>query len=108
MSPAPASDPAERIILALDRPDAAAALALAAAIPELRWVKVGLELFSAAGPAVVAELRDRGHQPLATDLSQEHLRTDRSESLGDRAGKRPGGLVVDEKHESRLRAELPG
>jgi orotidine-5'-phosphate decarboxylase len=60
MSPAPASDPAERIILALDRPDAAAALALAAAIPELRWVKVGLELFSAAGPAVVAELRDRG------------------------------------------------
>ena len=64
MSPAPATaatpDPAERIILALDRPDAAAALALAAAIPELRWVKVGLELFSAAGPAVVAALRDRG------------------------------------------------
>lgn len=60
MPPASAPDPAERIILALDRPDGGAALALVAAIPELRWVKVGLELFSAAGPAVVAELRDRG------------------------------------------------
>ena len=49
----PTLDPAERIILALDRPDADAALTLAAAIPELRWVKVGLELFTAAGPAVV-------------------------------------------------------
>jgi orotidine-5'-phosphate decarboxylase len=60
MPPASAPDPAERIILALDRPDGRAALALVAAIPELRWVKVGLELFSAAGPAMVAELRDRG------------------------------------------------
>jgi len=60
MPPASAPDPAERIILALDRPDGRAALALVAVIPELRWVKVGLELFSAAGPAVVAELRDRG------------------------------------------------
>ncbi|KAF0654457.1 orotidine 5'-phosphate decarboxylase [Cyanobium sp. Copco_Reservoir_LC18] len=55
----PTPDPADRIILALDRPDADAALALAAAIPELRWVKVGLELFTAAGPAVVRELRQR-------------------------------------------------
>ncbi|MEI6615871.1 MAG: orotidine-5'-phosphate decarboxylase [Cyanobium sp. ELA507] len=57
---APAIDQADRIILALDRPDAAAAQALAGAIPALRWVKVGLELFSAAGPSVVAELRDQG------------------------------------------------
>ena len=56
----PALEPAERIILALDRGDADAALALAAAVPELRWVKVGLELFTAAGPAVVRELRRRG------------------------------------------------
>jgi orotidine-5'-phosphate decarboxylase len=54
------SDPAERIILALDRPDAASALDLADAIPELRWVKVGLELFCAAGPEVVLQLRGRG------------------------------------------------
>ena len=53
------TDPADCIILALDRGDAEAALALAAAIPGLRWVKVGLELFTAAGPAVVRELRHR-------------------------------------------------
>ena len=58
MSVAP--EAAERVILALDRPDAASAVALAAAIPELRWVKVGLELFSAAGPEVVQRLRARG------------------------------------------------
>ncbi|MEB3243281.1 MAG: orotidine-5'-phosphate decarboxylase [Cyanobacteriota bacterium] len=56
----PAPPSAERIILALDCPDAPAALALTAAIPELRWVKVGLELFSAAGPEVVLRLRERG------------------------------------------------
>ena len=59
-SPQPLWHPAEALILALDRPDAASALALAAAIPGLRWVKVGLELFSAAGPQVVAQLRERG------------------------------------------------
>lgn len=53
-------DPSERLILALDRPDAASALALAATIDELRWVKVGLELFTAAGPPVVGALRERG------------------------------------------------
>ncbi len=58
--PATAMEPADRIILALDRGTAAEALALVAAIPELRWVKVGLELFSAAGPGVVRELRQRG------------------------------------------------
>jgi orotidine-5'-phosphate decarboxylase len=52
--------PADRIILALDRGTAEEALALVAAIPELRWVKVGLELFTAAGPGVVRELRQRG------------------------------------------------
>jgi orotidine-5'-phosphate decarboxylase len=57
---APITDPAERVILALDRGDAATALALAAAVPGLRWVKVGLELFTAAGPPVVRQLRDQG------------------------------------------------
>ena len=59
-SPQPLWHPAEALILALDRPDRASALALAAAIPGLRWVKVGLELFSAAGPQVVAQLREWG------------------------------------------------
>ena len=36
------------------------ALAFADALPELRWVKVGLELFVAGGPEVVRQLRQRG------------------------------------------------
>jgi orotidine-5'-phosphate decarboxylase len=52
-------DPAERIILALDGLAPEEALALAATVPALRWVKVGLELFCAAGPAVVQRLRER-------------------------------------------------
>jgi len=51
-----------RIITALDVPGQAEALALADRLgPGGGFVKVGLELFSAAGPAVVSELiaRDR-------------------------------------------------
>ena len=35
-------------------------MAFARSLPELRWVKVGLELFVAGGPAVVQQLRDQG------------------------------------------------
>jgi orotidine-5'-phosphate decarboxylase len=42
--------------------DGAGALALAAAIPQLRWVKVGLEMFTADGPEVVRALRGQGKQ----------------------------------------------
>ena len=42
--------------------DPAQALAFAGAVPELRWVKVGLELFVAGGPAVVQQLRDQGQR----------------------------------------------
>jgi orotidine-5'-phosphate decarboxylase len=58
--PSVAMAPADRIILALDRGTAEEALALVGAVPELRWVKVGLELFTAAGPGVVRELRQQG------------------------------------------------
>ncbi|NBW63130.1 MAG: orotidine-5'-phosphate decarboxylase [Synechococcaceae bacterium WB4_1_0192] len=54
------SSPADRIIVALDGMAPEQALTFAAAVPELRWVKVGLELFTAAGPAVVQQLRDQG------------------------------------------------
>ena len=47
-----------RVITALDVPDAETARTLASRLgPDGLFVKVGLELFSAAGPAVVAELR---------------------------------------------------
>jgi orotidine-5'-phosphate decarboxylase len=52
--------PADRIIVALDGMDVEQALALASALPDLRWVKVGLELFTSAGPTVVSQLRDQG------------------------------------------------
>jgi orotidine-5'-phosphate decarboxylase len=53
---------ADRIIVALDGMDPAQAVAFAAAVPGLRWVKVGLELFVAGGPAVVQQLRDQGQR----------------------------------------------
>lgn len=53
--------PAERLIVALDHPDREAALAQAALLgPPCRYFKVGLELFSACGPAIVRELCGRG------------------------------------------------
>jgi orotidine-5'-phosphate decarboxylase len=53
--------PGRRLITALDVPDGASALALAAALgPAGGFVKVGLELFSAAGPPVVCALRELG------------------------------------------------
>ncbi len=53
--------PGRRLITALDVPDADRALALAAALgPAGGFVKVGLELFSAAGPPVVTALRGLG------------------------------------------------
>jgi len=51
----------KRIVVALDVPTHDAAIALAARLaPRLCRVKVGKELFTAAGPAVVARLHERG------------------------------------------------
>jgi orotidine-5'-phosphate decarboxylase len=51
----------KRVIVALDVPEMKAATALAARLdPRLCRVKVGKELFTAAGPAVVAALQERG------------------------------------------------
>lgn len=50
-----------RLIVALDFPSATPALALADRLQGLcRWFKVGLELHTAEGPAVVHQLRTRG------------------------------------------------
>jgi orotidine-5'-phosphate decarboxylase len=54
------ADPADRLIVALDGFAPDQAMAFTAAIPNVRWVKVGLELFVAGGPAVVQQLRDQG------------------------------------------------
>ncbi len=51
----------DRLIVALDVPDAAAAAALADRLGDtVLWYKVGLELFTAEGPPVVRALGERG------------------------------------------------
>ncbi|CAN5541628.1 orotidine-5'-phosphate decarboxylase [soil metagenome] len=53
--------PAERIIVALDRPSAESALALVAALaPHPGFFKIGLQLYTAAGPEIVRAVRARG------------------------------------------------
>ena len=53
----------KHVIVALDVPDMGAAFALAARLdPALCRVKVGKELFVAAGPAVIDGLRERGFE----------------------------------------------
>ena len=53
----------KRVIVPLDFPEAAPALALAKRLdPQLCRVKVGKELFTAAGPAVVTALQERGFE----------------------------------------------
>lgn len=51
-----------QLVVALDLPDAAAALDLAALLPAECWAKVGLELFTAAGPGVVRDLAAAGRK----------------------------------------------
>jgi orotidine-5'-phosphate decarboxylase len=52
----------DRLIVALDFPDAAAALACADQLAgSISWFKVGLELYLASGESVVRELKRRGH-----------------------------------------------
>jgi orotidine-5'-phosphate decarboxylase len=54
------SDSAPVPIVALDVGGARAALALVERLPQADFVKVGLQLFTVAGPDVVRELRSRG------------------------------------------------
>src|SRR5947207_15115079 len=65
-TPLRATDPVEsarqRLIVALDVPDASAADLLVNRLEgTCAWFKVGLELFVAAGPAVVEPILARGH-----------------------------------------------
>jgi orotidine-5'-phosphate decarboxylase len=58
----PLEEARKRLIVALDVPDAASAEALVARLEDTcQWFKVGLELFVAAGPAVLEPILKRGH-----------------------------------------------
>ncbi|MEL7082894.1 MAG: orotidine-5'-phosphate decarboxylase [Cyanobacteria bacterium P01_A01_bin.3] len=50
----------DRVIVALDRPDLDSAMTLVRQLPDVRWWKVGLELFVAEGARPVALLKERG------------------------------------------------
>lgn len=53
----------EKIIVALDAPDTAAALRLADTLGDaVTWVKIGLQLFTAEGPDIVRAMKDRGYK----------------------------------------------
>jgi orotidine-5'-phosphate decarboxylase len=57
-----ADEARNRLIVALDLPDAASALELVGQLEKsCQWFKVGLELFVAAGPAIIEPLVARGH-----------------------------------------------
>ena len=65
-------DNRKRVIVALDVPDAAGALAIAARLdPSLCRVKVGKELFVAAGPSVVDSLQKAGFEVTTATNGQE-------------------------------------
>ena len=53
-------NPREKIIIALDGMDKNNVFNLLEKIPEIIWVKVGLELFVSEGPDVLSILRDKG------------------------------------------------
>lgn len=50
------------LILALDLPEGASALALLDRLPNVAWVKLGSVLFTKSGPPLIAELKARGHR----------------------------------------------
>ena len=55
-----AQEARDRLIVAMDFPEADEALAFDERLAEeTLWVKVGLELFTAAGPSIVAVFRER-------------------------------------------------
>ncbi|HEY9810926.1 MAG TPA: orotidine-5'-phosphate decarboxylase [Halomicronema sp.] len=54
--------PNNRIIVPLDVPSEADALALVDALPEVCFWKVGLELFVSSGPSILSQLKDRQKQ----------------------------------------------
>ncbi|HEX3472262.1 MAG TPA: orotidine-5'-phosphate decarboxylase [Silvibacterium sp.] len=62
VSSAHTSNAREKLIVALDFPNGAAALALVDQLENLvQWFKIGLELYLSEGNAVVNTLRDRGY-----------------------------------------------
>ncbi len=52
--------PADKLIVALDGMKPSDVGAFLDNLPQLKWVKVGLELFAKGGPEIITEIKDRG------------------------------------------------
>lgn len=84
----------DRLIVALDVPGAAAALELADRLEgTCRWLKVGLELYVAAGPAVLEPLLARGHS-IFLDLKLHDIPNTVAGAVRSAAGLGVGMLTV--------------
>lgn len=53
----------EKIIVAIDTPDALSALRLVESLGDtVGWVKIGLQLFTAEGPSIIRQMKDQGRK----------------------------------------------
>jgi orotidine-5'-phosphate decarboxylase len=96
--PGSSSDPSiharERLIVALDVPSATEAIALADRLEgACRWVKVGLELYVAAGPSVLEPLLKRGYS-IFLDLKLHDIPNTVAGAVRSAAGLGVGMLTV--------------
>src|SRR6201996_1299041 len=91
---APAQAAKDRLIVALDFPDAAAALGCVDQFAgSVSWFKVGLELFLASGDSVVRELKQRGHS-IFLDLKLHDIPNTVSSAIRSLAKLEPDLLTV--------------
>src|ERR1700761_9070159 len=91
---APAQAAKDRLIVALDFPDAAAALrCVDQFVGSVSWFKVGLELFLASGDSVVRELKQRGHS-IFLDLKLHDIPNTVSSAIRSLARLEPDLLTV--------------
>lgn len=82
------------LVVALDLPDAGAALAMVDRLPELRWVKVGSVLATREGPELVRELVGRSIQ-VFLDLKWHDIPNTVAEAI---AGARDLGVAMATVH----------
>src|ERR1700761_2765696 len=91
---APAQAAKDRLIVALDFPDAAASLRCVDQFAaSVSWFKVGLELFLASGDSVVRELKQRGHS-IFLDLKLHDIPNTVSSAIRSLARLEPDLLTV--------------
>ena len=76
----------EKIIVALDTPDSTSALRLVDHLDDaVSWVKVGLQLFTAEGPAIVRSLKER-HLKVFLDLKFHDIPNTAHEAMRSAVG----------------------